>query len=144
LIGGGAVPWYRAVGQMIEESERGVVMRDAETGVFGQVKVDAWKLFVSLLKIGARVAGGSDGWLWFDGITMDDVREVGGSLAGTPSRAAGGPAAKPPLYLIGSPDPGKEVEVPRWVEWFLSWDFGWLDEPEVSSGVEVLAGEESS
>jgi hypothetical protein len=140
----GPLPWYRCVGQMIEESERGVVMRDAETGVFGQVKVDAFQLFVALSKIGARVVGGSDGWLWFDSITMDDVREVGGLLSGLPSRAAGSPAAKPPLYLIGSPDPGKEVVTPRWLEWFFWWDFGWLDEPEVSWGVEMSLEEESS
>jgi hypothetical protein len=140
------LPWYRPIGQMIEQSETGVVMRDAQSGVYGQVKADPCMVLEALAKKGARPVGGCDGWLLLDNITMDDVHGVVESLRVAAEGVSGlpaAPAAKRPLDLIRSPDPHNSGwKTPLWLEWFLTWDYGWLDEPDVSSGSVEISAEE--
>lgn len=118
-------PFYRTIGQRIEESRRTVVIRDADTGRVATCQADFGTLLVRLLERSCGVVGNDRGWVVVDA-GMADIEGVLGATADdagdrpSASGAAAAPAASAAgLHLKEVRNPDATSDIPGWLRALL-------------------------
>lgn len=120
-------PFWKTIGQRIEESRRTVVVRCAETGRVATCQADFGTLLVRLLERSCGVVGNDRGWVVVDA-GMADIEGVLGSTAGDAGvRPAAVAAATPAASAAGlhlkevhnRDAPGTIPVIPGWLRALL-------------------------
>jgi hypothetical protein len=84
----GRMPWYRSIGEAIEEAPEATVVRDKDVNKYAEVKAPMWEVWHRLRAMGARVTGTCAGWVTLEGITWREVVRACGAGWGEPGAPA--------------------------------------------------------
>lgn len=120
-------PFWRTIGQRIEQCRQTVVVRCAETGKVATCLADFGTLLVRLMERSHGVVGNDNGWVVVDGSMTDlaSLLDRAGEAAGVSSSAGTAActhadATASSLHLIGVRNPDATGHMPGWLRALLT------------------------